>query len=1839
MVDVELGETETGPAASALKTYVGDSLEARLKAAVACTPVVVFGRRHCPFSVEALRVLSQALGGSGSGSGGGARPHLLSHFATDEMEGGVAVEAALRRLTGAHPPRPPYVYVNKQMVGGCEEVTRLARDGELGRLLAAAGIRAAPTSATLAAAAAAAATATGAATPASNSTNTSSSNGGGGGADSVPSIGAGWVMPFIGYPHAVDKRLLRCNAFWTFVTALLICIYYRNTAAHWVMGGLMVDSVLRLGGGPSFSALGALSVLCLTLLDFVGSRPNFVPGGPRQVAALLDVAITALSFLFFLTADHEGKLLIVGLSFSCLLGALCLVEAATGWSAAAAAFEAGLVRTGLLPLGSVYGCFVTAAQEAEAAYPYPSRRPPRRRTIQTVVLSAAATAAAAGARAAGPESSVMVSADPIDVQYKVKTPGQDWNPIKHCGIGLTVIPFGLAGLAGAWKSADPGAGLGLDAPAAPYYAIAILAAIVYCSWLVAYGLKMFLYPRRVLREAADPVAGHLFTLPFVVACLFALAVKDRDPTFARVLYWMGAPAILLLSLVWVAGWFSTRYTLEQFNTAWMLMPVVNFVPAAVGPLVDPTYRDATQAWFAFAFAFWVIITVISTHKAIVLFDYDEGARSLMAIWVAAPSVGAVAYATNFGFTTASSSFGPDNDLVFICMHWLAVLMALVLGLCFLRGHLGHASTTFNMSYWGYGFPTTALSMCCTIYYTLKPGEFSQAVAYAALFATSYIHACLLLQTAALLVRGGVFQPAGKWGPLLGWLWGGAHPALGALLPRAVDGARAAAVAADGASLEAFRTTWAGVCLAARELLRQEAAALYPALAEAVGPEAASGVAAAERRAAGLQAQLEGVSSKLAAAEQLLLASTSSRGDATAAAAAVTSSSTAVPPAPPAAAAATVPTTSAVTDPHHVSMVVVAGPKPHGHGGLLSIPRAPGSSSRSSVSTAALPPPPPPLAAPSNGADADPLATAAAATTPAANGGAGHKQQQQQQQQQSKDSTAATAAVELLLGGLCADVEAVAAGLADHLAAEATHLAPLARKYLPLKTSKQVVRKMWEATPPAAWAALLPLLVEAAPGGTAARSAMVRALLWVLDSRPAVLGLMLARRLPLAQWRLLAGAVPQLLPRGAGVRVWQLARKRSGVTPQAHQDWPGHEFAIHWARPDPWRALSLPQRKRLLCLAASSCHAPSLEAALAQCGCSLSRSRALDDALSAAALVGNLPGCKRLLLLLTPQETGGAATVKGAAGGGSQPQQQQKSSYRAPPDSAISTAAAFGQLQVLGFLLELKKDVSSAIRAGKGNVVCRRTLQTRLCEVADDACRGGRLEVLEWLAAHYGYVLGFQELVKAAGAGQVGLMRALMDKLLLQPQQPMQPMAPPAAAAAAAAAGMHFDDLWVPLASSTAGNAAWVGPVLPTSLWPAITDLLVAAITSRTACWEAKWLWLLSHTGADEGQQGPGGGGGGGGGAAGVLQRMLIDPGRRNRSAALEAACGPLPGYCQRLRVLHAAGMRPSEGAAEWAVQGGHADALLYLWHEQEVPCLASLRSFQALVMGQGGGKVPVLNLLQEQGVPFTAVHVRQGAQGGWPEASLMWLLALVPESQSVPAADDLAATGGGGGGTSGGGSGGANGGGGRSNSPRNEAAGEQQARRRQQRWRDESTGEATEDNSARAQGVVKPGSFGTATAVAGANKPAQRHSMDGSAASVAQGQQGQQQQQGLAAADQEVDQQQQPAAEGHPQQQPASSPAELRREWSQAFTAAARKAHSRQLLQALVDRGAAVDLAAVAEAGSEDTTAWAAELLRKAQGGGELKALCADAAQRVAESGNKATLAWLRARRLVRKNF
>ncbi|KAG2428295.1 hypothetical protein HXX76_010445 [Chlamydomonas incerta] len=180
-----------------------------------------------------------------------------------------------------------------------------------------------------------------------------------------------------------------------------------------------------------------------------------------------------------------------------------------------------------------------------------------------------------------------------------------------------------------------------------------------------------------------------------------------------------------------------------------------------------------------------------------------------------------------------------------------------------------------------------------------------------------------------------------------------------------------------------------------------------------------------------------------------------------------------------------------------------------------------------------------------------------------------------------------------------------------------------------------------------------------------------------------------------------------------------------------QPWPGAAFVAHWGRPEPWSALPRWQRLRLLCLAASSRHSSSLDAALTHCGTVITA-----DALASAAAVGDLQACRRL------HETEGCEGCR-------------------QDNRLVGTAAGLsGSLPVCGWLADATPDnkqaellqsflLPAAIFAGHERVV-----EWALERLGNDhnqsgawvgaAAKAGRLELMQRLAARYPFDLWAQQ---------------------------------------------------------------------------------------------------------------------------------------------------------------------------------------------------------------------------------------------------------------------------------------------------------------------------------------------------------------------------------------------------------------------------------------------------------------------------------------------------------------
>ena len=468
--------------------------------------------------------------------------------------------------------------------------------------------------------------------------------------------------------------------------------------------------------------------------------------------------------------------------------------------------------------------------------------------------------------------------------------------------------------------------------------------------------------------------------------------------------------------------------------------------------------------------------------------------------------------------------------------------------------------------------------------------------------------------------------------------------------------------------------------------------------------------------------------------------------------------------------------------------------------------------------------------------------------------------------------------------------------------------------------------------------------------------------------------------------------------------------------KAQQPWPGHAFVAHWGRPEPWRELSLRQRERLLCLAASSGHAASLDAALHFSGCALKPS-----VLTAAAVGGDELASKRLL-------AEGCSLDEGV--------------FRA--------AARGGHLRLIQLLL---------------NTTVSNYLWTPcLAAAAQGACAGGQLAILTWLQQEHGYSLRASNVGAAAEAGHVELVERLMplvpdcapaqeawkdcdpqdfqavrdlrssrwellmdvvsgcpvevlqrhhDRLWHWPRR--QPvllpgdLANPAALAAAVAAGYAGAEAAGVLAGGRADLEAVVEADVPEDedqSCPAedvrayLCNLFRAAACSPTPCWAAKLSFLLSTWGPRV--------------EATLKAGRYLDLGELFDAMATER-----PDYLQRLKHLADIGVALDSQAAEAAFSRCRVEALVWLVDECDALPDEVIIDYCIIMRGtatEASDCVAVLEALRQRGWVFEARYLARSPIFGWPDAALLWLAevgedadAESPEGATAPTAGEVRA--------------------------------------------------------------------------------------------------------------------------------------------------------------------------------------------------------------------------------------
>ena len=186
----------------------------------------------------------------------------------------------------------------------------------------------------------------------------------------------------------------------------------------------------------------------------------------------------------------------------------------------------------------------------------------------------------------------------------------------------------------------------LDVPSAWYKTFAVIATVVFCAFLLLYGLRLVLYFNKCAKEWDSPYASPYFGTITTALVLFAFVVYDvTDVVFGRVLFWTGAPLHFILTIAKFGGWIGLPCDMESLLASWLILPVGLFVSALVAPIIPAVaISDQDEPWYApegvssianlelarflssFGWLMWITLFVVTFLKVVITHNSDDRLR-------------------------------------------------------------------------------------------------------------------------------------------------------------------------------------------------------------------------------------------------------------------------------------------------------------------------------------------------------------------------------------------------------------------------------------------------------------------------------------------------------------------------------------------------------------------------------------------------------------------------------------------------------------------------------------------------------------------------------------------------------------------------------------------------------------------------------------------------------------------------------------------------------------------------------------------------------------------------------------------------------------------------------------------------------------------------------------------------------------------------------------------------------------------------------------------------------------------------------------------------------------
>ena len=216
--------------------------------------------------------------------------------------------------------------------------------------------------------------------------------------------------------------------------------------------------------------------------------------------------------------------------------------------------------------------------------------------------------------------------------------------LEHLPVTVFAVVMGLGGTSLAWQRAARTTGAPQGVGAALAWCAAGVLVVVGATYLA----KVVRHRPAVLAEWRHPVKLAFVPTLTISLVIVSAAFAERLPGVSAALFWVGAPAQLLLTLDVLRTWIGDpRFTLEHVHPAWFIPVVGNLVV----PLAGTAHADRQVSWFFFSvgLVYWLALLPVVLGRLVVGGALPGRLAPTLAVLVAPPAVAVLSW-TRLGGT-------------------------------------------------------------------------------------------------------------------------------------------------------------------------------------------------------------------------------------------------------------------------------------------------------------------------------------------------------------------------------------------------------------------------------------------------------------------------------------------------------------------------------------------------------------------------------------------------------------------------------------------------------------------------------------------------------------------------------------------------------------------------------------------------------------------------------------------------------------------------------------------------------------------------------------------------------------------------------------------------------------------------------------------------------------------------------------------------------------------------------------------------------------------------------------------------------------------------------------